>query len=115
MPFHILTAAAAAATLIGSVNVDITVAQVAAVHYGRVLGAAAQCHDIDHDRISSATHQASSIVHARARSNQDLEKARGSFETAAMDGGARVSNGEENCVEAESALKRVEGEFKASK
>jgi membrane-bound lytic murein transglycosylase B len=113
MSFHVLTAAAAAATLISSVAVDISSAQVAAVHYGRVLGAAAQCHDIEQSRISSATHQASSIVHAKARSNQDLELARGGFENAARDGGAQVSNGKESCTDAEAALKRVEAEFNA--
>jgi hypothetical protein len=112
MPFHILAAAAAAGTLVASTGVDISSAQVAAVHYGRVLGAAAQCHEIDHDRISNATHQASSIVHAKARSNQDLQTARGSFESAAMDGGALVSDGKESCSEAEAALKRIEAEFK---
>jgi len=111
MPLHILTAAAATATLISATNLDISGAQAAAVHYGRVLGAAAQCHDIDHDRISNATHHASSIVHAKARSNQDLETARGSFEDAAVDGGTLVSNGKESCDEAEAALKRIEAEF----
>ena len=115
MPLHILTAAAAAATatLISGANIDISGAQVAAVHYGRVLGAAAQCHDIDSGRISSATHQASSIVHAKARSNQDLEAARGNFENAAIDGGTLVSNGKESCNEAEADLKRIEAEFNA--
>ena len=112
MPLHFLTAAATTATLIAAVNIDISGAQVAAVHYGRVLGAAAQCHEIDHDRISNATHQASSIVHAKARSNQDLEAARGSFEDAAVEGGSLVSNGKETCNEAEAALKRIEAEFK---
>jgi len=111
MVLHILAGAAAAATLISSVAVDISSAQVAAVHYGRVLGAAAQCHDIDKDRIGSATHEASSVVHAKARSNHDLEVARGNFEDAARDGGTQVSNGKETCAEAEAALKRIEAEF----
>ena len=112
MALHILAAAATAATLVGSnVAIDISGAQVAAVHYGRILGAAAQCQDIDRQRVSSATHLASAAVHAKARSNQDLENARGSFETAAMDGGTQVSAGKESCSDAEAALKRVEKEF----
>jgi hypothetical protein len=112
MVFHILAAAATAATLISSnVVIDISGAQVAAVHYGRILGAAAQCHDIDQQRISLATHRASSAVHAKARSNQDLENARGSFEDAAMEGGTQVSVGKESCSDAEAALTRVEKEF----
>jgi hypothetical protein len=111
MPFHIL-AAAAVVTLAGSnVAVDLSGAQVAAAQYGRVLGAAAQCQAIDPQRVSAATHRASVAVHARARSNQDIENARGSFENAAIDGGTQVSAGKESCADAEAALARMEKQF----
>lgn len=112
MPFHIMVAAALAATAVSSNHVDISGAQVAATHYGRVLGAASLCHAIDQQRLSDATHHASSIVHAKARSNQDLETARGNFESAALDGELQISNGKESCTEAEAALKLIELEFK---
>src|SRR6185437_10255604 len=105
MPFHIL-AAATIVTLVGSnVAIDISGAQVAAAQYGRVLGAAAQCQDIDQQRVSAAQHRASAAVRAKARSNQDIENARGSFENAAIDGGTQVSAGKESCADADAALK----------
>ena len=111
MPFHILAAAAVVTLVASNVAVDISGAQVVAAQYGRVLGAAAQCPQIDQQRVSVATHRASAAVHAKARSNQDIENARGSFENAAIEGRAQVSDGKESCADADAALKRIEKQF----
>jgi hypothetical protein len=62
MIFPVLVAATAVTLVGASGAVEITPAQVAAEQYGRVLGAAAECGNIDRARLGTATHAASVAV-----------------------------------------------------
>lgn len=104
-------AAVSALWLVADGKVRITEAQLEAAQYGRILGAAAQCHSIDRARVDAAMHHASLAVRALVSSAQEFETARGSFENAARDGGENVSQGRETCAAAEEELKRIEQKF----
>jgi hypothetical protein len=108
MSFPLLAAATIATLVASNGPVEITQAQVAASRYGRAIGAAAECRTIDQQRVGAATHRASVAVRAMVHSTQEFDAARGSFETAATDGGKTVSAGQQNCTEAEAGLKTIE-------
>jgi membrane-bound lytic murein transglycosylase B len=104
--------AAASLTLIASeAQLHVTAAQLEAAQYGRILGAAAQCRDIDPERLRDATHHASLAVRALASTSQEFESARGSFANAAIDGGNKVNAGQESCEAADQNLHRIERGF----
>ncbi|MGH7090761.1 MAG: hypothetical protein ACREFQ_17835 [Stellaceae bacterium] len=108
-------AAASAVLIAAGGSVQITEAQLEAAHYGRILGAAAQCSSIDRHRVSDATHHASLAVRALVSSSQQFEAARGSFDNAALDGRAGVSQGQESCAAADHDLKEIEIKFGGGK
>jgi hypothetical protein len=108
----VVIAALAVATVVTLVDasgaIEITPAQVAAEQYGRVLGAAAECRTIDRGRIGAATHAASVTVRGMVKSDAEFDRLRGSFADAAALGGEAVRTGNENCADAEAALKSLE-------
>jgi membrane-bound lytic murein transglycosylase B len=112
MVLHIL-AAASALTLFAADGgqIRITEAEVEAAQYGSILGAAAQCHNIDRQRVQDAMHHASLAVRALTSSVQEFQTARASFANAALTAGGRVSAGQESCASAEDDLKRIEKKF----
>lgn len=110
MVFHTI-AVASTLWLAADGAVHITEAQLEAAQFGHILGAAAQCQSIDQRRISDATHHASLAVRALVSTPAEFETARGSFDDAAVDGGASVNTGRESCEVAEQDLKRIEQKF----
>jgi hypothetical protein len=111
MVFPIVSAALVVTLAASSNTVELSRAQVAAAEYGTVLGAAAQCHQIDQERVGAATHRASVAVHNMVLTDDQFERARVGFESAAQAGGAKIMNHEESCADADSALKRLEEEL----
>jgi hypothetical protein len=111
MAFPILPAALMLTLVASGDNVQLTRAQLAAAQYGDVLGAAAQCKEIDQQRVGTATHRASLAVQAMVLTPDQFDRARSGFEDAARAGGARVVNKQETCADAEAALKRMEDEL----
>lgn len=108
MAFSLLAAATAVILVRASGAVEITPAQVAVEQYGRVLGAAAECRDIDRARLGTATHAASVAVRGMVQSAVEFDRLRGSFADAAAVGGEKVRTGGESCADAEAALKSLE-------
>jgi len=111
MALPILAASLVVSLVASNDAVQLTRAQVATVEYGTVLGAAAQCQGIDQQRIGAATHKASVAVHAMVLTDDQFERARSGFESAARDGGARIANHQESCADADAALKRLEDQL----
>jgi hypothetical protein len=111
MVFQLLSAALTVTLVASGDTVQLTRAQVAAAEYGGVLGAAAQCQDIDQQRVGAATHRASVAVHNMVLTDDQFARARLGFESAAREGGAKIANHQETCADAATALKRLEDQL----